>query len=235
MGKKMTTPGHKWSYVFDEPTRILIVDDDPILREFAAVHLAAPLSRVETVATAETALDLLSRETFDLVLVDIGMPGMDGFELVQRIRGNDTLRDLPVVIITGREDIASIDRAYMVGATSFVTKPIKWRQLSYQLRYVMRASKKEAERRARDEGVAATAISGATREELATCFNAIIATATMIAAGRAPTPEAARAKEIMTAAEAMLHKLWGHGETSEANRSPADAQSGTQPPLLQAG
>jgi DNA-binding response OmpR family regulator len=225
----MTAPGHKWSYVFDEPTRILMVDDDPILREFAAVHLAAPLSRIETVDNAEAALDLLSRETFDIVLADIGMPGMDGFELVRRIRTDDRLRDLPVVIITGREDIASIDRAYMVGATSFVTKPIKWRQLSYQLRYVMRASKKEAERRAHGEGSAATAISGATREELVTCLNAIIATATTIASGRAPTPEAARAKEIMTAAEAMLHKLWGDEAAREAEHSLADAPSGTQP------
>jgi DNA-binding response OmpR family regulator len=230
----MTAPGHKWSYVFDEPTRILMVDDDPILREFAAVHLAAPLSRIETVDNAEAALELLSRETFDIVLADIGMPGMDGFEFIQRIRADERLRDLPVVTITGREDIASIDRAYMVGATSFVTKPIKWRQLSYQLRYVMRASRKDAERRSRGEEGAASAISGATREDLVTCLNAIIATATTIAAGRAPTPEAARAKEITTAAEAMLHKLWGHGATSEADTSVATAQSGTQPPLSHA-
>jgi hypothetical protein len=91
----------------------------------------------------------------------------------------------------------------------------------------MRASRNEADRRARGEGVAATAISGATREELVTCLNAIIATATMISAGRAPTPEAARAKEITTAAEAMLHKLWGDGETREAEATLA--QSGTQP------
>ena len=105
-------------------------------------------------------------------------------------------------MITGREDIASIDRAYTVGATSFVTKPIKWRQLSYQLRYVVRASKKDADRRlSGEDGVAATAISGATREELVTCLNAIIATANTIAAGRAPTPEVARAGEIMAAAE----------------------------------
>jgi DNA-binding response OmpR family regulator len=223
----MTAPGHKWSYVFDEPTRILMVDDDPILREFAAVHLAAPLSRIEAVDNAEAALELLSRETFDIVLADIGMPGMDGFEFVQRLRGDDRLRDLPVVMITGREDIASIDRAYLVGATSFVTKPIKWRQLSYQLRYVMRASRKDAQRRSRGQEVAGTVISGATRDELVTCLNAIIATATTISSGRAPTPEAMRAKEIMIAAEAMLHKLWGHGDASEAEHSLT--QSGTQP------
>ena len=75
--------------MFDEPTRILMVDDDPILREFAVVHLAAPLSRIETAPDAQTALDLLSRAEFDLVLVDIGMPGMDGFELVERIRAQE--------------------------------------------------------------------------------------------------------------------------------------------------
>jgi DNA-binding response OmpR family regulator len=228
----MAPPGHKWSYVFDEPTRILMVDDDPILREFAIVHLTAPLSRIETVADAAAALDLLSREEFDIVLADIEMPGMDGFELVQRIREQEKLRDLPVVMITGREDIASIDRAYTAGATSFVTKPINWRQLSYQLRYVVRASRKDR-RPAGDDAMAVDAMSAAMREELVTSLNAIIATANTIAAGRAPVPEAARAREIMTVAESMLHKLWGTapGETEDALGT---MQSDTEPPMARA-
>jgi two-component system sensor histidine kinase/response regulator len=230
----MTAAAYKWSYVFDEPTRILMVDDDPILREFAIVHLSAPLSRIETVPDAAAALDLLSRAEFDIVLADIEMPGMDGFELVERIRAQEKLRHLPVVMITGREDIVSIDRAYTVGATSFVTKPINWRQLSYQLRYVVRASKKEADRPppGEDDG-AVTAISGAMRDELVTCLNAIIATANTIAAGRAPVPEAARAREIMAAAESALHKLWGAAGTSETERALASVQS--EPPISRAG
>jgi PleD family two-component response regulator len=59
---------------------------------------------------------------------------MDGFELVQTMRAQERLRDLPIVILTVREDIASIDRAYAIGATSFATKPVNWRLFSYQLR-----------------------------------------------------------------------------------------------------
>ena len=66
---------------------------------------------------------------------------MNGFQMIRAIRNDPTLRHLPVVIVTGLEDMESIDRAYDEGATSFVTKPVNWRLLSYQLRYVLRAQK----------------------------------------------------------------------------------------------
>jgi DNA-binding response OmpR family regulator len=145
-----TIQASKWSYILDEPTRILIVDDDPLLREFASVYLSTPAAQVETAADGAAGLDLLLERTFDIALIDILMPGLDGFELVERARAHPSLRNLPLVMLTGREDIASIDRAYTAGATSFVTKPVNWRQLSYQLRYVLRSSRMETEvRRAR--------------------------------------------------------------------------------------
>jgi DNA-binding response OmpR family regulator len=130
-----------WSYIFDRPTRILVIDDDPILREFASVYLSTPETAVETVPDGNTALDRLLKGQFDVVLVDIEMPELDGFEIVQRLRAHENLQHLPIVMLTGREDIASIDRAYNLGATSFVTKPVNWRELSYQLRYVIRANR----------------------------------------------------------------------------------------------
>jgi len=130
-----------WSYVFDQPTRILVIDDDPILREFASVYLSTPETVVETVPDGNTALDRLLQGQFDIVLVDIEMPELDGFEIVQRLRAHENLQHLPIVMLTGREDIASIDRAYNLGATSFVTKPVNWRELSYQLRYIIRANR----------------------------------------------------------------------------------------------
>ena len=130
-----------WSYVFEEPTRILVVDDDPILREFASVYLSTPAASVETLPDGGSALDCLRRNRFDVAVLDIDMPNLDGFELLQQIRADEILADLPVVMLTGREDISSIDRAYSLGATSFVTKPVNWRELSYQLRYVIRANR----------------------------------------------------------------------------------------------
>ena len=202
------TTQNSW-YVFDEPTRILVVDDDPILREFASVYLTTPKSSVALAPDASTALDLLAREQFDIALIDIDMPGMDGFELTECIRGQDKLRNLPIAIVTGREDIVSIDRAYAVGATSFVTKPVNWRQLSHQLRYVLRASRQQAAAPVQQDAGASRGgpvnwMSTTTRREFATSLGAIINAAKRIANGRAPSREAAQ--EIIAAAEALLLK-----------------------------
>ncbi|MFZ4531770.1 MAG: response regulator, partial [Alsobacter sp.] len=79
--------------------------------------------------------------TFDMALIDLDMPRLDGLGLIMRIRSDERLATLPVVVITGRDDLFAIDRAYEVGATSYVTKPLNWRLLSYQLRFVLRADR----------------------------------------------------------------------------------------------
>jgi DNA-binding response OmpR family regulator len=220
----MSETPQKWWYVFDEQTRILVVDDDPILLEFASVYLTTPMSEVALASDASTALDLLAREKFDVALVDIDMPGMDGFELVECMRGQDKLRSLPIVMITGREDIVSIDRAYAVGATSFVTKPVNWRQLSHQLRYVIRASKQQSsaplpQDNGATRGRAPLWMSAGTRREFATSLGSIINAAKRIANGRTPNREAAQeaAKEIVAAAEALLLKSLETGDDSEGH------------------
>jgi two-component system sensor histidine kinase/response regulator len=144
-----------WSYVLDEPTRILVADDDPILCEFAIVHLSSPTAVIETAPDGAAALAMLNSDHFDLALVDIAMPSIDGFSLLQKIRAEPKLCHLPVMMLTGHEDIASVDRAYGLGANSFVTKPVNWRLLSYHIRYVLRNSRLEQElRRARSEAEA---------------------------------------------------------------------------------
>jgi len=126
-----------------ETAKMLVADDDPILREFAAVHLATPYVDVETAEDGVFALERLKKGGIDIALVDLDMPRMDGFGLIEHIRKDPVLRYLPVVVITGREDMVAVDRAYGVGATSFVVKPINWRVLSHQLAYVLRTSRAE--------------------------------------------------------------------------------------------
>src|SRR5262245_2061313 len=111
---------NSWSYVLDEPARILVVDDDPILREFATVYLATPTATIETAEDGAAALALLDANDYDAVLVDIEMPKLNGFSVIERMRGDARLRHVPAIMLTGHEDIASIDRAYQAGATSFV-------------------------------------------------------------------------------------------------------------------
>ncbi len=131
-------------FVHFENARLLVVDDDPILREFAASNLATPRVEVDVAANGDEAWHRLHRGQYDIALVDLDMPVMDGFELIGLIRADERLRHLPVVIATGREDMDAVDRAYAAGATSFVVKPLNWRLISHQLSYVLRASREEA-------------------------------------------------------------------------------------------
>lgn len=128
-------------YVLDDDARILFVDDDPILRAFAQVNLASPRTTVDLAENGADALEQLSACAYDLVLLDLEMPGIDGFEVLSRIRQDPRLKDTAVIVQTGREDVEAIDRCFHLGATSFVMKPLNWRLLSYQMRYVLRAER----------------------------------------------------------------------------------------------
>jgi CheY-like chemotaxis protein len=135
-------------HVLQDELRVLFVDDDPILREFALVHLTTDKAEVKTVGDGDEALALLADWPADILLLDLEMPRVDGFEVLSRLAEAGRLRELPVIVVTGREDIAAIDRAYAAGATSFVSKPLNWRLLSYQIRYVRRAYQTEQTARA---------------------------------------------------------------------------------------
>lgn len=126
-------------------TRLLVADDDPILREFAVVHLSSPDVVVEVAEDGAQAWERLRLGAVDLALVDLDMPVMNGFELIERIRWDEALKHLPIVVVTGREDMVAVDRAFALGATSFVVKPLNWRLLLHQLAYVLRSSRAEAE------------------------------------------------------------------------------------------
>ncbi len=137
---KRATP---WTFVLNEPLRILVVDDDPILREFASVYLATPTATIDTACDGAEARTRLAQATYDILILDIEMPRVGGFELLEEIRSDENLRHLPVMMLTGHDDIASIDRAFQLGASSFATKPVNWRLLSYQILYAIRASRAE--------------------------------------------------------------------------------------------
>jgi DNA-binding response OmpR family regulator len=130
-------------YVLDEPLHLLFVDDDPILCEFAQVHLASEKGRVSVAADGEQALTHIREQGCDLVLLDLEMPRLDGFQVLDALRADEATKRLPVIVITGREDVVAIDRAFAMGASSFIVKPINWRLLNYQIRFVDRAHRAE--------------------------------------------------------------------------------------------
>lgn len=140
-------------FVEFESARVLVADDDPILREFAMVHLATPTVEVEVAEDGLVALERLNQGGIDIALVDLDMPRLDGFELIERIRWDEQLKHLPIVVVTGREDMVAVDRAFALGATSFVVKPLNWRLLSHQLAYVLRNARAEGQVRGQLEAL----------------------------------------------------------------------------------
>lgn len=134
-----------------EGARVLIVDDDILLRTMAARTLLHAGFDVSEATSGEAGLALMGERRFDLILLDVVMPGLDGYEVCQRIREMPEGISVPILMLTGLNDTASIELAYGQGATDFITKPINWTLLSHKVRYALRTSTAaEAVRRSRE-------------------------------------------------------------------------------------
>lgn len=120
---------------------ILIVDDDPTIRLIARASLEQSGFNVKEAVDGEQALQMFADFLPDLVLLDVLMPGMDGFATCAAIRSLPVGEDIPILVITGLEDLTSIKRAYEVGATDFITKPLNWTILHQRILYMLRANK----------------------------------------------------------------------------------------------
>ncbi|HRY14471.1 MAG: EAL domain-containing protein [Candidatus Competibacteraceae bacterium] len=123
-----------------EKPLILVVDDEPGQRLLTSAALNPGGFTTLEAEDGANALRLCRSEQPDLVLLDIVMPGLDGFVVCQTLRQQPGSRDLPILIVTGLDDLDSIEKAYDAGATDFITKPIQWLVLSHRLRYMLRAS-----------------------------------------------------------------------------------------------
>ena len=102
---------------------VLVVDDDALNRTALQRSLEREGHAVWVAPDGRTALELLNREPFDVVLLDILMPEMDGFELLELIQGDDRLRDTSVIMISALEDIESVVRSIELGAEDYLPKP----------------------------------------------------------------------------------------------------------------
>jgi two-component system KDP operon response regulator KdpE len=116
--------------------RVLIVDDEPPIRRFLKTALSAQDYRVEEAADGEVALDYLKHNPVDLVVLDLGLPGMDGLEVLRRLRESGAL--IPVVILSSRDDEAGKVAALDLGADDYVSKPFGVEELSARIRVALR-------------------------------------------------------------------------------------------------
>jgi diguanylate cyclase (GGDEF)-like protein/PAS domain S-box-containing protein len=118
----------------------LVIDDDPTMRLIASRTLEAAGLRAVVASDAEKGLDLFHRLAPAIVLMDVMMPGIDGYAATERLRATPAGQHVPVLMLTGLDDLDSINRAYEAGATDFVSKPINWGVLGHRVRYILRAA-----------------------------------------------------------------------------------------------
>lgn len=120
---------------------ILVIDDEELTRMFVRQTLEAAGFAVAEAEDGDAGLAISGELNPDLIMLDVLMPGRDGFEVCTALRQLTQHVETPVLIMTGLEDADSVDRAYQVGATDFITKPIRWDLLPHRIRYILRATR----------------------------------------------------------------------------------------------
>ncbi|MFA5921501.1 MAG: EAL domain-containing protein [Methylococcaceae bacterium] len=119
---------------------ILTIDDDDMMRLMLHDILDREGFEVVNASSGFEGIEIIKTRRPELVLLDVMMPEMDGFDCLQAIREIPSMELLPIVMLTGADDIDSINRSFQLGATDFIAKPISWPTLPHRLRYLLRAS-----------------------------------------------------------------------------------------------
>ena len=107
---------------------VLIVDDNEINIE-SLMEILDDKYEIFAATSGEDALEILDEEDIDLILLDIMMPGIDGYETCKRIKTNPLTRDIPVIFITASTDEESIEKAYSVGGSDYINKPFRAKEI----------------------------------------------------------------------------------------------------------
>ncbi len=113
--------------------RLLVVDDNEMNRDMLSRRLKREGYQVDVAEDGTQTLDLIHTNAFDLILLDVEMPGLSGFEVLQRIRQNHSLAELPVIMATARDSSSDIIAGFKLGANDYVTKPIDFPVLLVRL------------------------------------------------------------------------------------------------------
>ena len=119
-------------------THVLIVDDDPSIRQMVADYLADNDIEVTSLASGREIAEVTARETIDLLILDLRLPGEDGMEIARRIRADS---NMPIIMLTARKDEADRVMALELGADDYLTKPFSPRELLARIRALLRRSR----------------------------------------------------------------------------------------------
>ena len=117
--------------------KVLVVDDEAVVRMCLKTYLDGWGFEVKEAADGQVALEQLGKEDFDLLISDILMPKKDGWEVIKEIRSNPRMKDIPVIVLTAKNEDADMFKGYDLGANYYITKPFSKAQLQYGIQLML--------------------------------------------------------------------------------------------------
>ena len=112
---------------------ILVADDSPSIRKFVSFALAMKGFEIISAADGMEALEKLPNERVNLIITDLNMPNLDGFELIKAIRNNEGFKDIPIIILSSLSGSEEIQRGMEIGANSYLVKPFDPKRIAYEV------------------------------------------------------------------------------------------------------
>jgi CheY-like chemotaxis protein len=134
---RMTIDGHMTS-----PVRVLVSDNDDIVKAIANAQHNGERCETVTVNDGVQAMHTLLGSSFDLVIVDLAMPRLDGLRLIALIRATPALRHIPILAVASPQEPGSTLESVRAGADDYLARPIEWPQLAMRIRQLTRSSHK---------------------------------------------------------------------------------------------
>ncbi len=112
---------------------VLVADDSPTIRKFVSISLKVKGFEIIQVADGMQALEILPSEPVDLIITDLNMPNVDGFELIKTIRSNEEYRELPIIILSSLSSNEEIEKGIQCGANAYLLKPFDSKRVLYEV------------------------------------------------------------------------------------------------------
>lgn len=116
---------------------VLIADDDPDIQTLVSFRLERSGYRVVTAPDGEEAVRIAREHRPALAILDVMMPKMDGYQVTRKLRGDETTRDMPIILLTARAQEADVSRGFEVGADDYIRKPFSPQELSARVQALL--------------------------------------------------------------------------------------------------
>jgi signal transduction histidine kinase len=193
----------------DAQGRLLVVDDNEMNRDMLSRRLARRGYSVDVAGDGTAALGLVDSGHYDLVLLDVMMPGIDGMEVLKRIRERHTMAELPVIMVTAKDEKDDVVSALKMGANDYVTKPINFPEVKARVTTHLRLKNMQAElKEAKDTALRASGAKSdflaSMSHEIRTPMNAIIGMSELLSETSLDTEQREYVQVLRSAGEALL-------------------------------